>query len=136
MKTFDVQSVGINSSFEKAFQYIADVHNLPEWTRAFKSVSDGKALLETHNGSVEIALGVNASRQQGTIDWIMGFPDGSVGTAYSRVVKAENNRCVYSFILLAPPGPLEPLEGKLRQQSQILKEELASLASILNEDSD
>jgi hypothetical protein len=136
MKTFDVQSVGINSSFEKAFQYIADVHNLPEWTRAFKRVSDGKALLETHSGSVEIALEVNASRQQGTIDWIMRFPDGSVGTAYSRVVKAENNRCVYSFILLAPPGPLEQLEGKLQQQSQILKEELASLASILNEDFD
>ena len=136
MKTFDMQAAGINSTFEKAFEYIADVRNLPAWTSAFKKVSNGKALLETPDGSVEIGLKVNASRDQGTIDWIMRFPDGSVSTAYSRVVEAERNRCVYSFILLAPPGPLEQLEGTLRQQSQILKEELARLTSILNEDSD
>jgi hypothetical protein len=56
MKTFDVQSVGINSSFEKAFQYIADVHNLPEWIRAFKRVSDGKALLEEELASLASIL--------------------------------------------------------------------------------
>lgn len=134
MKTFDVQAVGINSSFDKAFHYIADVRNLPEWTSAFKKVSNGKALLETSDGSVEIGLKVSASREQGIIDWIMRFPDGSLGAAYSRVVEAEKNRCVYSFVLMAPPAPLEQLEGTLRQQSQILKEELARLASILNED--
>jgi hypothetical protein len=133
MKTFDIQAVGINSTFEKAFEYIANVHNLPAWTSAFKKVSNRKALLETPDGSVEIGLKVNASRDQGTIDWIMRFPDGSVSTAYSRVVEAEKNRCVYSFILLAPLGPLEKLEGTLRQQSEILKEELARLTSILNE---
>ena len=132
MKTFDVQTVGINSSFDKAFRYIADVRNLPEWTSAFKSVSNGKALLETSDGAVEIELKVNASRDQGTIDWMMRFPDGSLGAAYSRVVEAEKNRCVYTFILMAPPVPLEQLEGTLQQQSQILKEELARLASVLN----
>lgn len=134
MKTFDVQAVGINSTFEKAFQYIADVRNLPEWTSAFKKASNGTALLETASGSVEIALEVNASRAQGIIDWIMRFPDGSLSKAYSRVVEVEDSRCVYSFVLMAPPAPLEQLEGTLRQQSQILKEELARLASILNED--
>ena len=136
MKTFDVQTVGINSSFDKAFRYIADVRNLPEWTSAFKSVSNGKALLETSDGAVEIELKVNASREQGTIDWMMHFPDGSLGAAYSRVVEAEKHRCVYTFILMAPPVPLEQLEGTLRQQSQILKEELAGLASILNAEFD
>lgn len=136
MKTFDIQAVEINSTFEKAFRYIAESRNLPEWTRAFKRVSDGKALLETPNGSVEIGLKVNASREQGTIDWMMRFPDGSLWTAYTRVVEAEKNRCVYGFVLMAPPVPLEQLEGTLRQQSQILREELASLASVLNEELD
>jgi len=132
MKTFDVQAVGINSALEKAFHYIADVQNLPKWTSAFKRVSNGRALLETSDGSVEIELEVNASREQGTIDWMMRFPDRSLGAAYSRLVEVEKNRCVYSFILMAPPVPLEQLEGTLRQQSQILKQELARLASVLN----
>jgi hypothetical protein len=132
MKTFDVQTVGINCSFDKAFRYIADVRNLPKWTSAFKRMSNGKALLETSDGAVEIELKVNASREQGTIDWMMRFPDGSLRAAYSRVVEVEKSRCVYTFILMAPPVPLEQLEGTLQQQSQILKEELARLASVLN----
>ena len=136
MKTFDVQTVGINSSFDKAFRYVADVRNLPEWTSAFKTVSNGKALLETSDGAVEIELKVNASRDQGTIDWMMRFPDGSLGAAYSRVVEVEKSRCVYTFILMAPPVPLEQLEGTLQQQSQILKEELGRLASVLNAEFD
>jgi hypothetical protein len=134
MKLFDIQAVGINSTFEKTFQYVADIRNLPEWTHAFKRVSNGKAFLETPNGAVEIALEVNASKERGTIDWTMRFPDGSLSTAYSRVVKAEKNRCVYSFILMAPPVPLEQLEGMLRQQSQVLEKELARLTSILSEE--
>jgi hypothetical protein len=85
-------------------------------------VSNGKALLETPDGSVEIGLKVNGSSDKGTIDWMMQFPDGSVGTAYSRVVEAEKNRRVYSFILLAPPGPLEQLEGT--QQSETSRRNL------------
>jgi hypothetical protein len=37
---------------------------------------------------------------------------------------------------MAPPVPLERLEGTLRQQSEILKQELARLVSILNQESD
>jgi hypothetical protein len=66
----------------------------------------------------------------------MRFPDGSLSRAYSRVVKAEKNRCVYSFILMAPPVPLEQLEGMFRQQSQVLEKELARLTSILSEEPD
>lgn len=133
MKTFDVQTIEIHAPFEAVFRYIAESHNLPNWTSAFKTVSDGKALMETPDGSVEVALQVNAASQQGTIDWIMTFPDGSVATAYSRVVGVEENRCLYSFILLAPPVPLEQLEGALEQQSQTLREELAKLSKILDD---
>lgn len=133
MKTFDVQSIEVQAPFDRVFDYLAKADNLPEWTSAFKSVGEGRARLHTPNGSVEIALAVNASRAQGTVDWKMTFPDGNITTAYSRVVKAGNDHSIYSFILMAPPVPLERLEGALEQQSRTLQEELGRLLVILSE---
>ncbi|MGH7596438.1 MAG: SRPBCC family protein [bacterium] len=133
MKTFEVQSIEIDAPFEKVFGYIAEAKNLPEWTSAFKSVSDGRASMRTPNGAVEIALTVKASAEAGAVDWIMKFPDGNTATAYSRVVPAGKDRSLYSFILMAPPVPLEQLEGALDQQSQTLREELVKLRAILSE---
>jgi len=132
MKTYDVQTIEINAPFDRVFDYIADARRLPEWTSAFKSVSNGRAVMETPNGSVEIELAVQAARSQGTIDWIMTFLDGSVASAYSRVVAADKERSLYSFVLMAPPVPLEQLEGALEAQSRILRKELAKLGAILN----
>jgi hypothetical protein len=132
MKTFDVQTIEINAPFDRVFDYIADARKLPEWTNAFKSVSNGRAVMETPNGSVEIELAVQAARSQGTIDWVMTFPDGSVARACSRVAAADKERSLYSFILVAPPVPLEQLEGALEAQSHILREELAKLGAILS----
>jgi hypothetical protein len=133
MKNFDVQTVEISSTYDKAFDYIADPHNLPEWTNAFKSVSDGRAMLETPEGTVETALEVKASRQQGTIDWTITFPDESVATAFSRLIANGGSKNIYSFTLMAPPVPLEQLEGTLEAQSQILHAELIKLSAILAE---
>ena len=135
MKTFDVQSITINASFEQAFNFIAAAENLPRWTSAFRSVCDGKALMQSPAGSVEIALRVDASHECGTLDWSMTFPDGSVAKAYSRLVRQASDSCIYSFLLTAPPVPLENIEGAIEQQSRILVEELASLRKILEESS-
>jgi hypothetical protein len=132
MKTFDVQTIEINASFDRVFGYIADARKLPEWTNAFKSVSNGQAVMETPNGSVETKLEVYTARSQGTIDWIMTFPDGSVASAYSRVVAKGSEHSLYSFILMAPPVPLEQLEGALEAQSHMLREELRKLSAILS----
>lgn len=131
MTTFDVQAVEIRAPFDETFSYIAEAGNLPDWTKAFQKVSEGRAVIQTPKGSVEIALTVNASRKHGTIDWVMTFSDGSIARAFSRVVAVAIDRCIYSFILTAPPVPLENLEGALEQQSRILGEELAALKAIL-----
>lgn len=131
MKTFDVQSVELGVSPEKAFRFIADPANLPRWAQVFKRVANGVAWLQTPKGEVEIGLEVDASVEAGTIDWAMHFPDGSVGHAYSRVITHEGDGSLYSFVLTAPPVPLEELEGTLKQQSRILKEELATLRGLL-----
>lgn len=131
MKMFDVQGITLKTTSQQAYAYIAAPDNLPLWTSAFASVSVGRAMLQTPNGGLEIGLVVQASKEQGTIDWLMTFPDGSVATAFSRVVKIDANNCAYIFVLTPPPVPLEMLEGALAAQALTLAEELKKLKSIL-----
>lgn len=131
MLDFDVQFIQIAVPADRVFKYIADPGNLPEWTHAFKSIAPGKATLQTEKGNVEISLSVRASASQGTIDWKMSFPDGSVGMAYSRVCPTPSGGTAYSFVLLAPPVPAEQIEGALVEQSLILERELEKLKQLL-----
>lgn len=96
---------------------IADSAQLPQWTNAFASVGNGKAMLRTPNGEVEIGLDVQTFVEQGTIDWWVTFTDGSIAVAYSRVVALDEKNCAYTFVLTPPPVPLEQLEGALEAQA-------------------
>lgn len=131
MKNFDVQGIDLFVPREKAFSFIADPAQLPIWTSAFASVAKGRAVMRTPSGEIDIELGVQASAEHGTVDWRMTFPDGSVATAFSRVVEIDRENCVYSFVLTPPPVPLEQLEGALEAQSRTLAEELRTLKRIL-----
>jgi hypothetical protein len=51
-----------------------------------------------------------------------------VATAHSRVTP-HRGKSIYTFVLEAPPAPLEELEGALAEQSRILADELSSLAA-------
>src|SRR5207253_648304 len=107
------QSIEIKAPVGQAFDYVANVRNLPAWTQAFKSACDGKAEMRTEKGAVQVDLRVTASREYGTIDWAITFPDGNVAMACSRLVDNGGASCVYSFVLTAPPIPLEQLEGAI-----------------------
>lgn len=133
MKNFDVQSIDLNVPRSKALAFIADPMQLPKWTNAFASISPGHAIMRTPNGEVVIDLKVNASPEQGTVDWQMTFPDRSVATAFSRIVEIDHNRCILSFVLTPPPVPLEQLEGALEAQSRTLAKELKKLKEILEQ---
>lgn len=129
-KNFDVQNVGINVTVKKVFEFVSKPENLPLWSNAFSKADSKVALLVTPMGEMSIGLETIVSETFGTIDWVMKMPDGSVGKAYSRV--SENgNSTIYSFILLAPPVPLEQLEGALTAQKEILKAELIKLKELL-----
>lgn len=131
MKNYDVQNILIEAPPEKVFEYIADPKNLPRWTKAFSYADDKKAVLETPNGKLEVGLEVKASKEFGVIDWYMTMPDGNVGAAYSRVTR-NGNHSVYTFVLMAPPGPVEQVEGTLKQQMLLLQEEMQNLQKILS----
>ena len=68
-----------------------------------------------------------------TADTVFGFVrEPSVALAQSRVTDTSSRAgCIYSFILHAPPVPLEQIEGALEQQSLTLREELAKLTSLM-----
>ena len=131
MKTFDVQSIGIGKSLGHVFDFIAAPANLPLWAHAFKRADAKSAELVTPNGAVLVDLETITDESRGTIDWRMTFPDSSVGVAYSRVTPDGGDRSVYSFVLMAPPVPLEALEGALSAQIAVLAEELQTLKARL-----
>lgn len=131
MNNFEIRSIDLNVSKNVAFNFIAEPANLPKWTNAFVSATQGKATMQTPAGELEIDLDVPTSAEHGTVDWRMSFPDDSVATAFSRIVEADENNCIYSFTLMPPPVPLEELEGALAAQSQILEEELKTLKGLL-----
>jgi hypothetical protein len=133
VKIHDTQSIEIDVAPGRAFQLIADARALPRWTEAFAEADEQRARLRTPMGEVDIQLRVNAEPITGTIDWYMTFADGSEAVAYSRVLPLAPDRCVYSFVLMPPPVPLEALEGALEQQSRTLASELVRLKEVLED---
>jgi len=131
MKRYDLQGIQLEVPAAKAFEYLADPTNLPEWTNAFASIDGSRAVMRTPRGEIRVELTTRADAEHGTVDTKMTFPDGGSGWAYSRVVPLDARRCLYGFVLTAPPVALEALEGTLAEQSKILAEELRTLKRIL-----
>jgi hypothetical protein len=131
MTGFAMQGARLRMDYDSAFAYIADPARLPEWTNAFKRVDGPRALLQTPSGACEIGLRVEAAKAQGTIDWVMTFPDGSVERACSRLLDLGDGSCAYTFVLSPPKAPLEQLEGTLDVQARTLALELAHLQHVL-----
>ncbi|MQQ08102.1 SRPBCC family protein [Epibacterium sp. SM1979] len=131
MKTFDVQSIGIEKPAAAVYEFIARPQNLTQWTNAFERADETSADLVTPAGAVPIQLKTVANAEAGSVDWHMTFPDGSVGTAFSRVTPDGAEKSIYTFVLMAPPVPLEALEGALQEQMGILAKELVDLKTQL-----
>ena len=110
-----------------AYRYIADPTKLPEWTHAFEAADARQATMVTPQGTVNVGLQVDASEAHGTIDWTIAFPNGETARACSRLTP-HGDTSIYTFVLEAPPTPLEALEGVLAVQSRTLADELVALA--------
>ena len=131
MNTFDIQGIEIRASRDRVFEFLRNPRNLPRWTRAFKSADDERAQLHTPSGVVNVRLHTSVETRSGAVDWRLEFPDGSVGLAQSRVTETSRGTCVYSFVLHAPPAPLEQVEGSLEAQRVTLRTELLTFKSLM-----
>jgi hypothetical protein len=131
MRMFDVQGIEIQAPRVKVFEFVREPRNLPRWARAFVSADERRARLATPAGAVDVDLTVSADAGAGTVDWQLGFPDGAIGLAQSRVTDTGRGTCIYSFVLHAPPVALEQVEGALEAQRVQLHDELATLKSLM-----
>jgi uncharacterized protein YndB with AHSA1/START domain len=131
VKRYDVQEIEIEVPADRAFAVVADPARLPHWTDAFESADLHRATLRTPNGGVRVGLEVQADPGRGVVDWKMSFPDGGTGWAHSRLVPLSERRCVYTFVLHAPPVALEAVEGALDAQRVTLARELQRLKDLL-----
>jgi Polyketide cyclase / dehydrase and lipid transport len=131
MRMFDVQGIEIMAPRHKVFEFVKQPANLPRWAHAFVSASEDRARLETSRGAVDVGLRVSADAETGVVDWRLVLPDGGVGIAQSRVTETTRGTSIYSFVLHAPPVPLEEVEGALEAQRAILQSELATLKSLM-----
>lgn len=131
---FDVQSIGINAHPDKVFQFIAEPTNVPKWALGFSEVDGKTALMETSTGKMKVGMTMESNPALGTVDTTMTMPDNSIGMAYSRVLPNDGGQTsIFSFVLMAPPVPLEEIEGTLEAQKQQLAEELQVLKKILED---
>ncbi|PCE66317.1 hypothetical protein [Sediminicola luteus] len=131
-KNYDVQDIEIHVAPDLAYQFIAEPTNVPKWAIGFSKVNGSTALMETPQGKVEIGLEMKSNPELRTVDTLMTFPDGSVGQAFSRITgNNQDQSAIFTFVLMAPPVPLEQLEGSLAQQKKQLAEELVLLKRIL-----
>src|SRR5713226_7061109 len=131
MRLFEVQGIEIRADRDTVFEFVSDPRNLPRWARAFEAADGERARLESPKGKVEVALRTEVDRAAGTIDWRLEFPDNTVALAQSRVTRTTRDTCIYSFVLHAPPLPLEQIEGALDHQGDTLREELATLKTLM-----
>ena len=131
MKMFDVQAIEIEAKAAKVFEFVSEPRNLPRWAHAFKAADGERARLQTPGGAVDVHLETRAHAPAGTVDWLLKFADGTVGAAQSRVTETARGTSIYSFVLHAPPVPLEQLEGALDVQRAMLAKELVQLKAIL-----
>lgn len=128
--SYDVQGIDIAVPFETAFAFLADPGQWPCWTNAFARVDGNEAVMRTPEGEITVSFECVASRDAGTIDTTIRFPDGTSLTAWTRLV-GDAGCCCYSFVLPSPPPALEALEGGLSEQSKILADELRRAKEIL-----
>jgi hypothetical protein len=131
MRTFDVQAIEIRATRDKVFDFLRDPRNLSRWAEAFTRADGERARLETPAGAVDIRLRTSAHADAGTVDWRLEFPDQSVALAQSRVSETTRGTCIYSFVLHAPPVPLEQVEGALEAQRATLRKELGTLKALM-----
>jgi len=125
---YEVRSVTLAVPYDTAFAYLGDKTRLPDWTNAFAEVAaDGRAVMRTPAGEVEVQVEDRADRATGVIDTAMTFPDGGRAVARSRLIELGPEACLYSLVLTPPPVALEALEGALLEQATILEEELQTL---------
>jgi len=130
MHTFDVQGIEIRAPRWAVFDFVRDPHNLRSGRMRFNKPTINERISRLRPGPSLSTCVRSRTKDAGTIDWSLGLPTCD----RRRAVPGDRDcrgTCIYSFVLHAPPVPLEQLEGALDAQRMTLREELTELKRLL-----
>jgi hypothetical protein len=103
-------------SQERVFEYMSDIHNLPEWATEFArelKYEEGKA--KVVNGMGEFYFAIDADPMTGVIDMYAGADEQHMAVFPTRVVALSPSRSAYSFTMFkAPETDVDLFEAQYR----------------------
>ena len=109
----------------EVFDYIADIHNLPEWATEFarelrREGGDYKVV----NGLGEFYFAIQADPSSGVIDMYAGPSKQEMAVFPTRTVALPDGRTAYSFTMFQGPDMPDEL---FESQHESLKREFANI---------
>jgi hypothetical protein len=129
MRRAETLSVSLAVPFDRAWELLSDPRNLHRWTVDFateppraREPGGDVFLVQTPRGPLDLV--VRCDRASGVIDFHFGR-DGRLRCSPSRLIRNEDDGCVYVFTQFeppdAPPGIFERLIENVRRELELLK---------------
>ena len=97
-------------SRQKAFDYLADIENLPRWATEFAremEVVDGRHVVR--NGLGEFLFEIRADEETGVIDMYAGPTEDAMALFPTRVVGLPDGSSAFTFTMFQGPGMSDEL---------------------------
>lgn len=109
----------------EVFDYIADIHNLPEWATEFARElrRDGEDY-KVVNGLGEFYFAIDADPSSGVIDMYAGSSKDAMAVFPTRTVSLPDGRTAFSFTMFQSPDMPDEL---FESQYESLKREFANI---------
>jgi hypothetical protein len=114
---------------ERAFEYLADIRNLPEWATEFaRELREEDGEYRVVNNLGEFVFKIRADERTGVIDMFAGPSREELALFPTRVVSLPDGQTSYSFTMFQGPGMPDEL---FESQHASLERELEGLVELL-----
>ena len=114
---------------ERAFEYLADIRNLPEWATEFaRELREEDGEYRVVNNLGEFVFRIRADERTGVIDMFAGPSREELALFPTRVVSLPDGQTSYSFTMFQGPGMPDEL---FESQHASLERELEGLVELL-----
>ncbi len=119
------RSTGISANYDRVFDFLADVNNMPRWTVFAKKVWPEAETFKAETPQGEAEVWIKHARELGEIDFYWKI--GDVEDFAESRLKKSNGQITYEFTIQEPPNAPE---GTIDQLSKVVDEELSMLKDI------
>jgi hypothetical protein len=116
-------------SKQLVFEYMSDIHNLPEWATEFaRELREEDGEYRVVNNLGEFVFEIRADERTGVIDMYAGPSRDELAVFPTRAVALPDGRTSYSFTMFQAPGMPDEL---FESQYASLQREFENIESIL-----